>query len=181
MPRSFKTENVNADARAQQVVNLIKNNGGAVKSTFDRKRWKDAMHLVITGYDFCFDENALNAILAQKPLATADEIAQELRSYPIFKTTLVMPDGTQKPYDNLWLSTLLRPVEDSLGDEHVPNGTFNVLAREKFDMASTDEEALKAIFDALTSKKIKCVRQKAIKRDYYGRTRTEKLLEFDVE
>lgn len=180
MAKTFSTVTVNADARAQQVANLAKASGRSVKSTFDRRRWKDGMLLTITGVDFCFDANELDKALAENPMASADDIAKNLRTYPVFKTALIDSTGAQHPYDDLWLSTTIRSVEDAEGDDHTPAGTFNVLCQQKFESATTDEEALNAIFGALTTKRVKCTRTKPIKRDYYGRTRTEKLLEFDI-
>ena len=180
MARNFQTTTTHVDARASQVLNIMKNAGRSVKSTFDRRRWKDGMVLAILAVDFTHDENDLAEALSKNPLATAEDIAKDLRVYPVFKTALIDSAGDQHPYDDLWLSTTIRSVEDAEGDEHTPSGTFNVLCQEKFNATNTDEETLNAIFSALDGKHIKVRREKQIKRDYYGRTRTEKLLEFDI-
>ena len=130
MARNFQTTTTHVDARASQVLNIMKNAGRSVKSTFDRRRWKDGMVLAILAVDFTHDENDLAEALSKNPLATAEDIAKDLRVYPVFKTALIDSAGDQHPYDDLWLSTTIRSVEDAEGDEH-----DLVLKRDAIDVA----------------------------------------------
>lgn len=85
MARNFQTTTTHVDARASQVLNIMKNAGRSVKSTFDRRRWKDGMVLAILAIDFTHDENDLAEALSKNPLATAEDIAKDLRVYPVFR------------------------------------------------------------------------------------------------
>lgn len=105
----------------------------------------------------------------------ANETDEEVRLFPGF---VVARNGREETF---FLSTLIRPITDYDGNEIAPEGSANVKARELFDRASSDEEAIANI--ARDIKRIKVVRTK--KYNAYlrstGKSRPNTLLlEFDL-
>lgn len=134
-------------ANKAELTNAVAN-AKARKSTFQTSRFRDGMLLKVVGYDFVYDEDKATP-------------ASETRLFPVLCTEL---DG--KPFDNLFISTLVRSVVDAEGIEHTPNGAVNKEAIRLWqdDTIKTDEEALKALVEFCGDKAVKIVRKRGYKR-----------------
>ena len=109
----------------------------------NRSRWLQGRTFNVVGYD-----------VVKKDDNTEGE-------YLVLKTTV-----NGQPFDNLFLSLLIRPITLADGKEIEPNGSFNVLVKRLLDdpTIQTDEQFVQKIVEACVGKTIKCKRDISIKR-----------------
>lgn len=137
------------------------------KSDFQRSRFNNGMELVITNYDFVHREDA--------------DGVDTTRAYPVLTCTY-----NGQPFDNIFLSTLVRPDQDVDFNEVPKSGTFNALAIAADAATATDEACLQKIIADLAGRKVKVVRKvpvvngKKVRTETYGREHNLNQLNFDI-
>lgn len=131
-----------------------------VKSSFQRSRFTAGLVLNISGFTWVAKDGETDGDL-----------------YPVFTTTL-----NGQPFDNIFLSTLVRDVQDIDGNDLPADGTFNNLVKTIGERPNitTDELWLTTVVADLAGRTIKVNRDKAYKADWFGRTKTLRQLRFDI-
>lgn len=141
-----------------------------VKSRFQRSRFNNGMILTVTGYGWT----------NRKVDGTVDEDS----AFPVLHTTL-----NGQPFDNIFLSTLVRSDQDANGQDVQKSGTFNALAIKFAEDASVpnDEVWMQRIIAELGGRSIRVVRKNPIDADgkkvyayVYGREMPMNQLNFDI-
>ena len=175
-----------ANGEFSTLVANLKKLGAQSKSSFYRPIWTEGLQLKLTGFDFLFDEDELRKFVADNSALSEDELLEKasnkLKVYPVFKTQILdATTNSWRDYEPLWLKTLIVPVFDVLGNEHMPTGTLNVLVQNANSSCATDEDTLTNVLTATNNKIVVVKREKTITRDNWGKPRNEKLLEFDLK
>jgi hypothetical protein len=125
-----------------------------------RSRWSNGLTFSITGVDVVYDKDSNDVENAYVVLTTAI--------------------NGQK-FDNLFLSTLVRPIVDKDGQEHQPNGELNKVAMQLLNDPSvtTDGQFADRIVQACNGKLIRVKRdQKVVRMGRSGNIYPAMLLEF---
>lgn len=132
----------------------------ASKSSFQRSRFTAGLVLSITGFTWVAKDGEADGDL-----------------YPVLTTSL-----NGQPFDNIFLSTLVRDVQDIDGKDLSADGSFNNLVKTIGDRptTTTDELWLSAIVQELAGRQVKVNRDRAYKADWFGRTKTLRQLRFDI-
>lgn len=136
------------------------NNRRTLDSAKSRSRWTNNLTFNITGTDVVYDKDSNDVENAYVVLTTAI--------------------NGQK-FDNLFLSTLVRPIVDKDGQEHQPNGELNKIAMQLLNDASvtTDGQFADRIVQACNGKLIRVKRdQKVVRMGRSGNIYPSMLLEF---
>ena len=136
------------------------NNRRTLDSAKSRSRWTHNLTFNITGTDVVYDKDSNDVENAYVVLTTAI--------------------NGQK-FDNLFLSTLVRPIVDKDGQEHQPSGELNKVAMQLLNDPSvtTDGQFADRIVQACNGKLIRVKRdQKVVRMSRSGNIYPSMLLEF---
>lgn len=108
-------------------------------------RWTNGLVFNITGKDVVYDKNAGN----------------EDNAFVVLTTSV---NGNK--FDNLFLSTLVRPVTDYNGQDIQPDGELNKLARQLLDDQTVTSDGILAdrILAAIAGRQVKVKRDRKITR-----------------
>lgn len=137
------------------------------KSSFQRSRFSNGMVLEIIGYGFAHREE--------------NGVVDRDHGYPVLKTAI-----NGHPFDDIFISTLVRPDVDVDFNEIPKSGTFNKIAIEADVASATDEAWMQKIVADLAGRRIKVVRKvpvvdgKKVRTEVYGREQNLNQLNFDV-
>lgn len=175
---ALKFQSLASAGLSAEALSKVKATCLSVKSTFTKKVWFDGQVIKLITLDVVCKESEMAEFLKNHTNPTDKEIVENVHLYPVLTTQLQKPDGTFVDYEPLWLKTLLSTVEDAEGNDLMPDGELNKLARQLYEAAISDEQCLKQLLEACKDKTIKVVRKKPYKYDFYGRIKTGKLLEF---
>lgn len=126
-----------------------------------RSRWTAGRTVQVTGFDVVTDKD--NPSSGQFLVLTTSINGQ--------------------PFDNLFISMLVRPITDADGTDIEPNGSFNTIARQLLDdnTIQTDEQYAQRLVAATTGKSLRVKRDRKVtrmRRD--GSLYPSTLVEFDL-
>lgn len=136
------------------------NNRRTLDSAKSRSRWTNNLTFNITGTDVVYDKDS-----------------NDMENAYVVLTTAI---NGQK-FDNLFLSTLVRPIVDKDGQEHQPNGELNRVAMQLLNDPTvlTDGQFADRIVQACNGKLIRVKRdRKIIRMGRTGNVYPSMLLEF---
>lgn len=125
-----------------------------------RSRWSNGLTFSITGVDVVYDKDK----------------GDEDNGFVVFTTTV---NGNK--FDNLFLSTLVRPITDKDGQDVVPDGELNKIAIGLMNdpTVTTDGEFANRILTAIAGRQIKVKRdRKVVRMSRSGDFFVSMLLEF---
>lgn len=144
------------DAKQSNILNSRR----TLDSAKSRSRWTNGLTFSITG----------------KTVVQDKDNPDPENGYVVLTTSL-----NGQVFDNLFLSTLVRPVVDKDGQEHQPNGELNKVAMQLLNDASvtTDGQFADRIVQACNGKLIRVKRdQKVVRMGRSGNIYPSMLLEF---
>ena len=177
---ALKFQSLENAGLSAEMLSKVKAKSLSVKSTFSRKVWFDGQVIKLIALTVVYKESEMAEFTKNHPNPTDEEIVENVHLYPVLTTQLQKADGSFVDYEPLWLKTLLSSVEDAEGNDLMPEGELNKLARKLHEDAISDEQCLKQLLEACKDKTVKVVRKKSYKYDFYSKIKTGKLLEFTL-